>query len=345
LAAEKALRDFIPELRLLGDKFADDAEMQLGLGLLYAEHGGSADFAARSRDRYDQVLAIDPDNRMARAIVAVSTLGQYLGRRDDLLTDLELQRKHAKAENLREVRIPERSNLYKWFRQEDSDIAVIKDFNDARARICTEVDRDLPNVLATLDRAEAADPQNAFYSYLRAYLCFERNENDEAAEHIDEGNAKGYLSSYRMEKQAAKLRVLREAGFPESFRRFFEDSHPVAGDFSFSNKLRSLAGAYEAEGDLDNAERMYRLTIGVADHIEAEQLSYAAGEQGIGPSIRVEANRRLQALRGFVAPDDKKLHRRTGHRVARYVSAIGISVILMITIFMVTRKRRSHRNA
>lgn len=346
LAAEKALREFVPELRVLEDKLADDPEIQLGLGLLYAEHGGSADLAARARDRYDRVLAIDPNNKVVRAIIAVSTLGQYLGRRDDLLTDLELQKKYAKTNNLREVRIPERSNLYEWFREQDSGIAVIKDFNDARALICAEVDKDLPNVLSTLEWAEANDPENAFYSYLRAYLWFERNEDEKAVQQIEEGNAKRYLSSYRIEKQAARLGVLREAGFPESHRRFFEDSHPVAGDFSFSKKLYRLARLHAAEGDLESAERMYKLTIGVADHIEAEQLSYGTGpENGIGPSIRAEANRRLQALRGFVEPDDTSVRRRTVRRVGHYASALGLSAILMITVLMVIQRRRARRNA
>ena len=97
--AEEKLRQFLPNLRFLEDKYPNDVEIQLGLGVIYSKYATSPDFSARAKEQYNKVLKIDPNNRPAWSIITRRLCGQSVAERGRGLITLESLIHEARKEN------------------------------------------------------------------------------------------------------------------------------------------------------------------------------------------------------------------------------------------------------
>jgi|GEM_PF-3764530 len=287
--AEDQLRKFVPSLSAVEERFPDDIQVLLGLARIYKSYAPSFDYWDRSKQLYRKAVELDPKNKAARAAMATKVVVDFLGQRG-ILIDLEMQRKYAKENNLQEVEIPSWSNLYDWLREEGQQRVVIRDFNEARARISEKLYQGLPAVISDLEQAEKIDPENALYNYLRASINFELGKEAEGLMEVDRGANKPYLNNYYIEIAAARRRVLQEGGFPEPYREIIENMQTYLGGVPSYDKLIEIAKQQERSQDLKTASRVCQVLIRLADQVRQEPVP---GEHG-GKRGENEFSRRIE---------------------------------------------------
>jgi tetratricopeptide (TPR) repeat protein len=348
--AEDELRQFLPKLRFLEDKYPNDTEIQLGLGILYSQYATSPDFSAKAQEQYNKVLKIDPNNRPARCIIARRIYGYSMAVHKSGLITLESLIQRARRKNEQEIRMHKDGRLLKWSEREGPNIMVITDFNNAieqfRSESAKKLEKELPIVLAELSKGERIDPQNALYNYLRALLYFELGENEEAVKQIEEGLTKKYLNNYGIETNKARARVLREADFPLFHRRFIEDTCKVlAYGHMVGQKLDNLAKDYKERGSLKDAEKMYNLMIRIAEQAREEPVAYSVQtKERISQIIEKQANKGIAELYGKLPGQGKEMEGKSQTSVGAYVLIAASCGTLIVGIILLLRLKVSRRS-
>ena len=341
--AEEKLRQFLPKLRFLEDKYPNDAEIQLGLGIIYSQYASSPDFSARVEEQYNKVLKIDPNNRPARCIIARRLYAKSLSMHKSGFATLESLIYVAKKENKQEIRMHKDGRLLKWSEREGPNVMVITDFNTAIEqfqRKCNEkLEKELPVILAELNKGERVDPENALYNYLIALLYFELGENEKAVKQIEEGLTKKYLNNYGIESHKARARVLREADFPDPHRSFIENECPVSAyGHIVGQKIDDLAKSYKEQGNLEDAEKMYDLMIRVAAQAREEPVPYSVQtKERISQSIEFQANKGIAELYGKLPEQKQQIPLKSRTSVSTNVlitASCGILIVGMILFLM-----------
>jgi tetratricopeptide (TPR) repeat protein len=347
--AEEKLRQFLPKLRFLEDKFPNDTEIQLGLGIIYSQYGTSPDFSAKAEEQYKKVLKIDPNNRPVRCIIARRIYGHSMAVHKSGLTTLETLIHVARKENKQEVRMHKDGRLLRWSEREGPNVMVITDFNNALDQFRRESDKklekELPGVLAEINKGERIDPQNALYNYLSALLYFELGENEKALKQIEEGLTKKYLNNYGIESNKARARILREADFPQPHRSLIENECPVlAYGHMVGQKINILAKDYKAQGSLKDAEKMYKLMIRIAEQSREEPVPYSARtKEKISQIVENLANKGIAELYGKLPDQDEKMLGKSQISVGTYALIAVSCGALIACIILLLRKKTARR--
>jgi len=345
--AEEKLRQFLPKLRFLEDKYPNDVEIQLGLGIIYDDYATSPDFTAKSEEQYNKVLKIDPNNRPTRTIIARRLYGQSMSMHKGGLATLESLIHMAKKENKKEIRMHKDGRLLKWSEREGPNVMVFTDFNNALEqfrRKCNEkLEKELPFILAELNKGERIDPQNALYNYLRALIYFELGENEKALRQIEEGLTKKYLNNYGIEINKARARVLRESDFPQPHRSLIEDDCIVlAYGHMVAQKIDNLAKAYREQGSLKDAEKMYNLMIRIAEQAREEPVPYSAQtKERISRIIENLANKGIAELYGKLPDQEHQMLAESRTSIGTYILIAASCGILIVGIILFLRKKAS----
>jgi hypothetical protein len=297
--AEDQLRKFVPSLSAVEKRFPDDIQVLLGLARIYKSYAPSFDYWDRSKQLYRKAVELDPKNKAARAALATKVVVDFLAQRR-ILTDLEMQRQYAKQNNLQEVEIPSWSSLHEWLREEGQQRVVIRDFNEARSRICEKLDRGLPAVISDLEQAEKIEPENALYNYLRASLNFELGKNADGLKEVERGSEKPYLNNYYIEIAAARRRVLQEGGFPEHYREIIENMQTYLGGLPSYDKLIEVAKQQGASHDLKKAAQICQALIRLAEQVRQEPVpgkpGGKRGDNELSKRIEREAKQQLAKI-------------------------------------------------
>jgi tetratricopeptide (TPR) repeat protein len=344
--AENKIRQFLPRLQFLEDKYPNDTEIQLGLGVIYSKYATSPDFSAKAEEQYKKVLKIDPNNRPARSIIARRLCGQSIAERRSGLITLETMIHVARKENKQEIRMHKDGRLLRWSEIEGPNVIVITDFNNAlekfRGKFDEKLEKQLPVVLAELNKGERIDPLNALYNYQSALLYLELGKNEEAVKQIEEGVTKRY-NYYGIEIYKARARVLREADFPQPHRRFIENYGIIHtwGKW-LVKKIDDLAKDYKTQGSLKDAEKMYNLMIRVAEQVREEQVPYdALTKEKMSQGIENLANKGIAELQGKIPEQDEKMLGKSRTSVGTYVLIAVSCGILIVGIILLLRKKTS----
>ena len=358
LDAEEKISEFIPKLHILGDEYPNDVEIQLGITALYDEYGvpqGSFKSSHELRQnqeakvsaQYEKVLTIDPNNKAAWALKVDYVCTYYTAQRRDLLDQLESKISYERERNTEEFRPYKNSDLYYWFKEEGMDTVVIRDFDLAVRQLRQKLDEKVPAVLATLNRGQSNDTENAFYNYLKAHLYFELHENEKALKEIEEGAAKKYFSSYVEEINKAKARVLQEAKFPQPHRDFIVSLRRPFEDFLnlgiWKRGLADLGKSYEAQGDFKNAEKVYRLTITMAEQAQRESIYRPLGLDVVGRRHLEKLQKKMLNKDDKMPAQEKKILGQSFLERAKYIIIVGLCGILIISFILLLRKKASSR--
>jgi len=297
--AEDQLRKFVPSLSAVEDRFPDDLQVLLGLARIYKSYAPSFDYWDRSKQLYRKAVELNPKNKAARAVRSTEVVSEFLGQRGILMA-LEMKRQYAKENNFQEVEIPSWSSLYKWLREEGQQRVVIRDFNEARARICEKLDQGLPAVISDLEKAEKIDPENGLYNYVRAAVNFELGKEAEGLTEVERGANKPYLNNYWIEIAAARKRVLQEGGFPEHYREIIENMQTYLGGLPSYDKLIEIAKQQETSQDLKKASRICEVLIRLAEQVRQEPVpgkpGGKRGDNEFSKRIDREAKRQLAKI-------------------------------------------------
>jgi tetratricopeptide (TPR) repeat protein len=288
--AERQLSGFFPKLRILEDKYRDDAEIQLGLVFLYYMYDTPRDFLVI--EPLENVLTIDPSNRPASALLSKLLCTCYTATRRDLLDQLESVVNDAREGNIETLELYKGSDLRQWFKEKNINTVIIRDFELAPQALREKIEEGAPIILAMLNECQSKDLENALYNYLRAHLYFELGEKDKAINEIQGALTKEYLSDHIGEMSKAAARVLREVKFPQrQVELIIGIQHPFAG-FLRSNiwerGLARLGKSYEAQRDFKTARRMYRLMISVAKQCQERPESVSESVLGDPPSLTLQ---------------------------------------------------------
>lgn len=350
IVAEDKIRQFLPRLRFLEDKYPNDTEIQLGLGILYSKYATSPDFSAKAEEQYNKVLKIDPNNRPAQCIVARRLHGQSMAVHKSGLITLESLIHVARKENKQEIKMHKDGRLLRWSEINGPNVMVIKDFNNAieqfRSKLDEKLKKKLPVVLAELNKGERIDPKNALYNYLSALLYFELGENEKAVKQIEEGLTKKYLNNYGIESSKARARVLREADFPQPHRSIIENAYPVLSyGHTVGQKMDNLAKDYKERGSLKDAEKMYNLMIRVAEQAREEPVPYdVTTKEKICRILEKMANKGIAELHGKLPEQDEKMLGKSQTSVGTYALIAASCGILIICIILFLRPKAASLN-
>jgi hypothetical protein len=298
--AEDQLRKFVPSLSAVEERFPDDIQVLLGLARIYKSYAPNFDYWDRSKQLYRKAVELDPKNKAARAVRSTEVVSEFLGQRGILMA-LEMKRQYAKENNFQEVEIPSWSILYKWLREEGQQRVVIRDFNEARARICEKLDQGLPAVISDLEQAEKIEPENALYNYLRASLNFELGKDADGLKEVERGSEKPYLNNYYTEVAAARRRILQEADFPEHYREIIENMQTYLGGLPSYDKVMEVAKQQETSQDLKKATEIYEAIIRMANQVREELIpgkpGGKRGDNEFSRRIEREAKQQLAKIR------------------------------------------------
>jgi hypothetical protein len=338
--AEKRIRQLIPELPALADKYPNDVEIQLGIAALYDKYGTPRDPSIKSSyelvqdhqkkvsDQLQKVFAIDPNNRPAIAISTERRCQQFTSKRNMLFKYLYRLIDNARGRNAKEISLYRGDSLEEYFEKNDKGRVVINDFDLAKKQLCEKIDKEIPEVLAALDNAQSKDPDNAFYNYLKAHLYFELDEKDKALNEIEEGVAKKYFSSYPEELAGAMAKVLRELDFPQPHRDVILGIRSPFEAFIrerfWGEELSDIGKSYEAKGDFKSAEEIYRLTIEMAQQVQKEQIYGPLGLDKV-------AQKRIEAL-----------SKDAQGQIIKY-AVVGLGGLLIITVTILLKKKTHSR--
>jgi len=358
LDAEEKVSEFIPKLHILGDEYPNDVEIQLGITALYDEYGvpqGSfksphelrQNQEAKISAQFEKVLTIDPNNKAVWALKVDYVCRYYTAQRRDLLDQLESKIAYARERNVEEFRLYKNSDLYNWFKEEGMDTVVIRDFDLAVRQLRQKLDEKVPAVLATLNRGQSNDTENAFYNYLKAHLYFVLHEKEKALKEIEEGAAKKYFSSYVEEINKAKARVLREAKFPQPHRDLIISIRSPFEDFLrqgiWKLGLADLGKSYEEQGDFKNAEKVYRLTITMAQQAQRESIYRPLGLDVVGRRHLEKLQKKMLNKDDKMPAQEKKILGQSFLERAKYIIIVALCgiVIAGLTLLVVKKKASS----
>lgn len=346
-AADRKLSEFLPRLQVLGEKHLDDVEIQLGLAFLYSSPSVSAEYSRE--DQIEKVFMINADTHAAWALKAKLLCFQYTAKRRVLIDQLHAMIENSKI-NARELKVPRYSRLYPWLKELGTGTIVINDFDGALKLLREKLDSEMLPLLVILKNGEQKDPENALYNYLKAHIYFELGEENKAIREIENAVVKKHINNYVVEEHKATARVLREVGFPENQLSFIVKRITLFADAFratvWERGLLPLAENYEAQGAIEDAGKIYKLTLRIAEQIRDEPLPYPSGyNEDFSNSLEKWARQHnnkepSMELRG----EEKKMLGKSRISVGTYVLIAASCGILIVGIILFLRKKASSRN-
>ncbi len=345
-AADRKLSEFLPRLQALGEKHPDDEEIQLGLAFFYSSPSVSAGY---SRDgQIEKVFMANADNRAAWALKAKLLSRQYTAERRFLIDQLQRMIKFAKRNDI-ELTIPRYSQLYPLLKELGTDdTIVISDFNAALKLLQEKFDSEMPPVLLMLKNGEQNDPENALYNYLKAHIYFELGEENKAIQEIKNAVVKKHINNYVIEEHNAKARVLREVGFPEHQIPFIVKRVALFTDYFraavWEKGLVALAENYEAQGAVEDAGKIYKLTLQIAKQIREEPLPYPLPDnedfsRGLERWAR-QQNKNESSVE--LRSEEKKMLGKSRTSVGTYILIAVSCGTLIVGIILLLRKKAAN---
>jgi tetratricopeptide (TPR) repeat protein len=302
--AEQAFRKLIPKIPEIANKYPNDLKIQLGAVFLYDKYGTPVDissiepykvvnehrqaFLAQCR----RVLQIDPNNKPVHSVLARTRCLQFVGMRTMQMDYLEGLISNAKKRNAEEIEIPTDDPLREWFSGTDKCVSgknpygakdgvpyyylVInkKDYDLARKQLQGKFDADAPIVLAEINSHQEKDPDNAFYNYIKAHYYFQLGNKTQGLMEVEEAVTKRYFSTFQEEIIDGEEKVLLELDFPKKYRNFIISIRSPFEDFInwniWKEGLSPIVEDYESNGDIENAEKICKLTIEAAQQVQKD---------------------------------------------------------------------------
>lgn len=341
--ARKKIGQFLPQLQAVEDKYPDDPEIQLGLGILYAKYATSETFTMKAQEQWDKVLKIDPNNKPTLA-VSMRRLCQFRTAQRNYVRDwLERTIKSAEKRGAKQVTIYRGSPLYSWFQKEGQETVILSDYDAARKQLYQTLDEQLVPIAQTISRAEKRDPNNALYNYLTSHLYFELGQQEAGLEQITAAVEKQYLNTYFTDTRRAVARVLDLAGFPEHLRSHIENVYAPFGQFIgrriWKAVLEPLAKSYEDQGDLKTAEELYSVILGIAKHIKEEPLPRRSFlNDTLVEAMETWAHQHIDELHGETSGEEQKVLGQRASRAITYWIILNSCGVLLVGLILVLKK-------
>lgn len=371
--SEDLILKLLPELPVLSDKHPNDLEIQLGIVGLYFRYGipvseeqqSSEDYVLEQNQKFlaqcNKVFSIDPNNKPALAIFSKKICSGFCAVRNSNMDQLKRLITKAKERNSKEIEIFPGTSLRKYFSEEDACVIgklpygkpvvyslLVNDFNLATQQLREKLDEEFSTVLVQINDAQNKDSENAFYNYLKAALFFEIGDKDKAVKEIEEGILNKYSNSYQGELAIAMNKVLREAGMPQNLLDFLLGVRSPFEDFVtqtiWYGGLSNLGKEYEVNGNIKDAEYIYKLTIKMAKQIQKEQIH--------GPlNLDKTAQLRIDELSSIENSKQKieiitqnKSSTKNPLGVALPIAGVAVAVIAIAGLFLIARKKNPNKS-
>jgi hypothetical protein len=279
--AQNKLREFVPKLSLIEEKYTDDPQMILGLAMIYSSYSPTPEFSEKAVQLYRKAVKLSPDNKCAN-IGLINRMIEDYNRHYDIATEsLKGLQEYAIRSNLKEIEVPSWADyLYDMLKEKDQEKVVINDFNNARATLEMKFDPERKVILSEIDKAENSEPENAIYSSIRAQLFFDLGKDNEAIEELERSSKKPYLNNYWKDSFNAQMRVLKEADFAENYRNIIEDElSSLYRGLPGGKKPFEIAKQYEDKGNIQKAKEIYEIVIRIANQIREESVPIDNGKR------------------------------------------------------------------
>ena len=334
---EQKVREFLPQLDALEQKYSTDSEIQLGLAYIYTKFGGSTTIP--SKERFEKVLTIDPDNRAALATLSRKRARGYTATRNHFRELLEVKIAVAEKGGKTDLSIPTYSELYALFDGDGEKPIILTDFDSARRQLREKIEQKYSptDILAEMNQAQAKDQTNALYNYLKAHIYLDTGQTDMAVREIEEGVSKKYFSTYQDVVGKAVARVLQAVDFPQVEKDEIAGTRSPFEDFLvqaiWKRGVAEQGKRYEDQGDFGSAERIYKLTIAMAKQVQSES--------NVILGLDKVAEKRVEGLvekgwNGAAKPSD-----RPHSRLTEYVFVCVVCAGALVTVVFLQRRRRT----
>jgi hypothetical protein len=315
LQDQEGWQNLIPRLRSLEAAESNDAEIQLGLAILYRRYDSSTGLSEMGKAQCNRVLELDPNSKAAWEIRTTDTIGYALRVQRDLVDSLERLIDNAERNGRSQVYIrtgraindpnrdrPWHSPLSDLFGDKSGNSVKIegRDYDQARAKVRQQADYELSQALNGAEEAERHDPQNALYNYLKAELYFELRQPASAVQELQAAVRKPFVRRYVEEKEKAITKVLHASDAPPALRSHIEPRRPFGSYMElliWEPYLKPLVTEMEDGGKFDQAKEVCDLATGIAKQIREEPLPYdSAYNKQVSTQIEQWATKRLAAL-------------------------------------------------
>lgn len=349
--AQEALAESVPALQKLSQAHPDDLEILLGITSLVSGNSLNSPEVFPVREQYEKILAADPDNRLANAVLARMRTSGYVGQ-TKLLRSLARKIDYSKQRGSDRLRLEISSELSEYLKDHTQEIKptnngrwfqpyLLIDFDVAQKVLLEKLEAESVPVLEMLDSIESKDPDNAIYDYLRARIYLQLGNTEAVLAAMKKGAQKKYLKQYVHEAERAEQQVLDEIDFPQEMRKYVSGVRAPFGSFIYDiwkkgssaaapeKGLSDIATEYEAQGSFDKAENIYRQLIKAGEQCIPEQYSPQSGLTKIGQE-------RLDALNAKVPP-------KSDAGVPVYAVIAGIC-LCMLAIALLLRRRAKKRS-
>jgi hypothetical protein len=298
MKAEEYLRNLLPEMEVLENKYANDVEIQMGLAILYKRnHTGSANWIEKIEGQWEKVISLDPGNKIALATITTNNTQFYTARFSARLDDLEGMIESAKNRDANYITIQKeiryapmvdsnfvqmdfQSPLYQYFSEGNNEDIVIRDFEAARKGLKEKLKSELAKSIEIISTAEKSDPNNALYNYLKAQVFFEMRQNESGLEQVRIATQKQYLKTYLPEMRQAVSKVLDALNFPEQFRSIIDSEYAPFGQIITANILRKglepIIAQCKEQGQSERIKEIINMVSIIEEQIRQEPLPYPA---------------------------------------------------------------------
>jgi tetratricopeptide (TPR) repeat protein len=334
---ERKVREFLPKLTALGQKYSTDSEIQLGLAYIYTKFGGSTTVSAK--ERFDKVLAIDPDNKPALAALSRIRSRGYTATRNNFRVQLEVMIAVMEKRGKTDLSIPTYSSLYAFFDGDGENPVAIPDFDSARRQLHEKIDQKYPptDILAEMNEAQVKDETNALYNYLKAHIYLDTGQTDMAVKEIEEGVSKQYFSTYQEVVGKATARVLQEVDFPQVEGNVIASTRSPFEDFLvqaiWKQGIAERGKDYENQGDFESAGRIYRLTIAMAKQVQPESKLILGLDKVAEKRIEGLVEKGWSEIPGATDPPY--------FRSTRYVFVFVLCAGIIVTVILLQKRNRT----
>ena len=353
--AQEALAEAVPALQKLSQAHPDDLEILLGITNLVRGNSLNSPGVFPVREQYERILAADPDNRLANAVLARMRTSRYVGK-TQLLRSLAGRIDNSKQRGSDRLRLKISNKLSEYLKDDGQEIRptvdpyvrgwfepyLLIDFDVAQKVLLEKFEAEAVPVLEMLDDTEAKDPDNAIYDYLRARIYLQLGNTEAVLAAMEKGAQKKYVKQYVHQAEKAERRVLDEIDFPQNLRKYISGVRAEFGNFIYNiwkkgssatapeKGLGDIAAEYEAQGNFEKAENIYRLLIKAGEQCTPEHYLPRSGLIKIGQE-------RLDALNARVRP-------KSGVGVPVYATIAGICLCLL-AIALLLRGHAKKRSA
>jgi tetratricopeptide (TPR) repeat protein len=356
--AQDALAKSFPALQKLSQAHPDDAEILIGIANLIqgnSHYLGSLE-ASSVREQYERILAADPDNRLANAVLARMRTSRYIGK-TSLLRELADKIDNAKRRGLDRLRLEINSDFAEYLKDHAEEVKItpqpgrhrigpsvylLIDFDIAKKVLHQKLEAEAVPVLKMLDDTETKDPNNATYDYLRARIYLQLGNTEAVLAAMEKAAQKKYVKQYVHEAEQAESRVLDEIDFPQNLRKYIAGARLSFGAYIYDiwrtddsiaapeKGLSDIAAEFEDQGNFEKAENIYRQIIKAGEQCIPEQY-------GAQSTLIDRGQERIDALHARMHP--------RGPRVLLYAGVAGICLcVLAITLSLRRRAKKISPN-